>query len=84
MSDRPQTMLMKLVFKRAPVMREPYRGSHWTIIETSKINKKESSVHKRKEKAESLNKTNKIVQKTSPSSSSLIEKVAISLKNIRR
>jgi len=73
MSGQSQSMLFKLVCKRAMLMREPYRNSHWTTNQTSKTNKKESSVHKMKQKSESINKMKKVVRQTSSS----IEKVCM-------
>lgn len=71
MSVKPQTKLMKLVCKRARLMREPYLNPPWMTQKINHVHEKETNVKKINQTSKLTKKTKKLTQK----SSSPIEKV---------
>jgi hypothetical protein len=65
MSVKPQTKLMKLVCKRAALMRAPYHNPPWTTHQISHVHKKEKNVYKVKQTSKTINKIKKVTQQTS-------------------
>ncbi|CAF1474051.1 unnamed protein product [Adineta steineri] len=65
MSAKPLTKWMKLVCKRAQFQREQYRQPPWTSHQMSHVNKKETNVHRVKQKSNKINKIQKVNQQMS-------------------
>jgi hypothetical protein len=77
MTGKSKPKLLKIICKRAELMRAPYRGSSWTTSKISQTNKKSLIVNKTEDKYRS-----KVAKLNFKKKCSSIQKVCIIRKNI--